>query len=285
MSLHLDTIIKIFSSILYEQKLIFISNELGSLTRLIHTFVCLLYPFTWPHTYVPILPALMLDIIQAPTPYIIGILRSCESYLLTNDDLISQDNSDILIVDIDHDRIRSFVDYLTNESARGSVENLGNVSNSQYTSTAITPNVPCLILPKIFKIELKQEISLLRKNRTSLSLDDCQQRIRDVFMSVFVQSCYNYREYLHDNFDRHAFIQSKQHTIELFLEWFTQTQIFQLFIREKLDTIGSYEFPITFDVACKRFSQSLNKPVPQRITVKSVKRKSATRANKHDHRF
>src|ERR1700722_17516316 len=78
---YLDTIIKIFSSILYEQKLIFIGNDLGPLTRLINTFICLLYPFSWPHTYIPVLPALMLDIIQAPTPYIIGILRSCEYYL------------------------------------------------------------------------------------------------------------------------------------------------------------------------------------------------------------
>ncbi|CAF4167447.1 unnamed protein product, partial [Rotaria magnacalcarata] len=107
-----------------EQKLIFISNELGTLTRLINTFICLLYPFSWPHTYIPILPALMLDIIQAPTPYIIGILRSCESYLSRNDEFLSQDNSDILIVDIDHDRIRSLNDYLSNQSYRGSAENL-----------------------------------------------------------------------------------------------------------------------------------------------------------------
>src|ERR1700733_12626882 len=90
---YLDTIIKIFSSILYEQKIIFIGNELGPLTRLINTFISLLYPFSWPHTYIPILPALMLDIIQAPTPYIIGILRSCEHYLSGNDDFLSQDNS------------------------------------------------------------------------------------------------------------------------------------------------------------------------------------------------
>ncbi|CAF4355900.1 unnamed protein product, partial [Rotaria magnacalcarata] len=58
----------------------------------------------------------MLDIVQAPTPYIIGILRSYESYLSGNDDFLSQDNSDILIVDIDHDRIRSIDDYRMNNS-------------------------------------------------------------------------------------------------------------------------------------------------------------------------
>ena len=279
LSIHLDTIIKIFSSILYEQKLIFIGNDLGPLTRLINTFVCLLYPFSWPHTYVPILPALMLDIIQAPTPYIIGILRSCESYLTANDDLLSQDNSDILIVDIDHDRVRSLNDYISNDSFRGSMENLTSLPLSSHQAARFQ------ILPKIFKIELKQEISLLRKAKSSLSLDDCQQRLRDVFMSIFVQSCYNYRDYLDENFDRDAFIQSKQHTIELFLEWFTRTQIFELYVRLKLDRSLSHAFAITFDLACERYSKSIQKQIPQRITAKSVKRKSATRANKMDHRF
>ncbi|CAF1514459.1 unnamed protein product, partial [Adineta steineri] len=281
LSLSTETIIKIFSSILYEQKIIFIGNELGTLTRLINTFICLLYPFSWPHTYVPILPALMLDIIQAPTPYIIGILRSCESYLSGNEDLLSQDNSDIIIIDIDHDRIRSINDYLTGNTHRSSMDNLHNLPSTYTEST------PLQILPKIFKIELKQEISLLRKTRSSLSLDDCQQRLRDVFMSIFVQSCYNYRDYYYNkNFQREDFIQSKQHTIELFLEWFTRTQIFELFIRHKFETNhSSNQFAITFDFACEKYGQTLNKQTSQRITAKSVKRKSATRANKQEIRF
>ncbi|CAF3829423.1 unnamed protein product [Rotaria sp. Silwood1] len=280
LSLSTETIIKIFSSILYEQKIIFIGNELGPLTRLINTFICLLYPFSWPHTYVPILPALMLDVIQAPTPYIIGILRSCESYLTTNDDFLLQDNSDILIVDIDHDRIRSINDYFTNNSYRSSIENLHNFPLTHIETTRFQ------ILPKIFKIELKQEISSLRKTRLSLSLDECQQRLHNVFMSIFVQSCYNYKDYYNENFFREEFLQSKQHTIELFLEWFTRTQIFELFIRQKFENNNSNQYAITFDLACDKYAKTLNKQMtPQRITVKSVKRKSATRANKQENRF
>ncbi|UJR22631.1 hypothetical protein I4U23_025672 [Adineta vaga] len=273
LNLSTDTIIKIFSSILYEQKIIFIGDELGSLTRLINTFICLLYPFSWPHTYVPILPPLMLDVLQAPTPYIIGILRSCEHYLSENDEFLSQDNSDILIVDIDHDHIYSINDYLPNESLRGSTDNLHH-SIFQYQ-----------ILPKIFKVELKQEISSLRKNRQNLSLDECQQRLRNVFMSIFVQSCYNYKDYLKQSFDIDHFIQSKPHTIELFLEWFTRTQIFELFIRQKIESNIHNPFAVTFDLACEKYRRTLNKQAPQRITVKSVKRKAAIRANKHDQRL
>ncbi|CAF2969239.1 unnamed protein product, partial [Rotaria sp. Silwood2] len=271
------TIIKIFSSILYEQKLIFISNELGSLTRLINTFICLLYPFAWPHTYIPILPALMLDIIQAPTPYIIGILRSCEHYLSRNDEFLSQDNSDIFIVDIDHDRIRSLNDYLLNESYRSTIDNLNNNNNNSVLQFQI--------LPKIFKIKLKKEISLLRKNKLNLSIDECQQRLQNVFMSIFVESCYNYKDYLKQTFNIDHFVQSKQHTMELFLEWFTRTQIFELFIRKKIDLNIQNSFAITFDLACEKYHRTLKKPTSQRMTVKSVKRKAAIRANKQDNRL
>jgi len=38
-----------------------------------------LYPFTWQHTLISVLPSQMVsiaDFIQAPTPYIIGLLKS-----------------------------------------------------------------------------------------------------------------------------------------------------------------------------------------------------------------
>jgi hypothetical protein len=215
----------------------------------------------------------MLDVLQAPTPYIIGILRSCEHYLAENEEFLSQDNSDILIVDIDHDQIYSINDYLPNESSRGSLDNFHHPS-AQYQ-----------ILPKIFKVELKQEISFLRKNRQTLSLDDCQQRLRNVFMSIFVQSCYNYKDHLKHSFDVEQFIQSKQHTIELFLEWFTRTQIFELFIGQKVACNAQNQFAVTFDLACDKYRRTLNKQTSQRITVKSVKRKAAGRTNKQDQRL
>lgn len=264
----LDTIIKIFSSILYEQKLIFIGNELGPLTRLINTFICLLYPFSWPHTYIPILPALMLDIIQAPTPYIIGILRSYEQYLYGNDDLLCQDNSDIIIIDIDYDRIRSINDYLSSDQPNTNTNTTTHNNMFQYQ-----------ILPKLFKNEIKQEISLLRKNQLNFSIDECQERLQNLFMSIFIQSCYNYKDYFNHKYDIKNFIQSKNHHIELFLEWFTCTQIFQLFIRQKFDFNQENQFAITFDLACEKYRRTLNKQITQRITVKSIKRKAAIKTN------
>lgn len=35
-----------------------------------------LYPFTWQHTYIPVLPPSMIDIVCSPTPFLIGLLSS-----------------------------------------------------------------------------------------------------------------------------------------------------------------------------------------------------------------
>lgn len=48
----------------------------STLSKCGHAAVATLYPFTWQHTYVPVLPASMIDIVCSPTPFLIGIL-SC----------------------------------------------------------------------------------------------------------------------------------------------------------------------------------------------------------------
>ena len=36
----------------------------------------LLYPFAWPHVYVPILPPNLENFLDAPVPYFMGLIRS-----------------------------------------------------------------------------------------------------------------------------------------------------------------------------------------------------------------
>lgn len=38
--------------------------------------VAAIYPFAWQHTYIPVLPPAMIDIVCSPTPFLIGLLTS-----------------------------------------------------------------------------------------------------------------------------------------------------------------------------------------------------------------
>lgn len=47
----------------------------SKLSACVDALQSILFPFVWQHTFIPVLPSNMLDICQAPTPYIIGVLK------------------------------------------------------------------------------------------------------------------------------------------------------------------------------------------------------------------
>ncbi|XP_045673069.1 DENN domain-containing protein 2C isoform X2 [Phyllostomus hastatus] len=67
-------LVRVCASLLLERRVIFVANSLSTLSKCGHAVVATLYPFTWQHTYIPVLPASMIDIVCSPTPFLIGIL-------------------------------------------------------------------------------------------------------------------------------------------------------------------------------------------------------------------
>ncbi len=43
------------------------------LTYAAETITSLMFPFAWHHIYIPILPSDLLDYLEAPTPFLIGV--------------------------------------------------------------------------------------------------------------------------------------------------------------------------------------------------------------------
>ncbi|CAB1316989.1 unnamed protein product, partial [Coregonus sp. 'balchen'] len=74
--LSLRLLLRVFGSLLLERRVIFTADKLSTLSQCCHAVVALLYPFTWQHTYIPVLPPAMLDIVCTPTPFIVGLLSS-----------------------------------------------------------------------------------------------------------------------------------------------------------------------------------------------------------------
>ncbi|XP_061623370.1 DENN domain-containing protein 2C isoform X1 [Phyllopteryx taeniolatus] len=72
--LSVGKLLKVFASLLLERRVIFVAEKLSALSRCGHAALALLYPFTWQHTFVPVLPTSMLDISCSPTPFLIGVL-------------------------------------------------------------------------------------------------------------------------------------------------------------------------------------------------------------------
>ncbi|XP_046525629.1 DENN domain-containing protein 2A isoform X1 [Equus quagga] len=75
-SLSVRHLLCVFASLLLERRVIFIADKLSTLSKCCHAMVAVIYPFTWQHTYIPVLPPAMIDIVCSPTPFLIGLLTS-----------------------------------------------------------------------------------------------------------------------------------------------------------------------------------------------------------------
>lgn len=53
-----------------------VSAIISTLSSCMLAVVALLYPFSWQHTFIPVLPGSMLDIVCCPTPFLVGLLSS-----------------------------------------------------------------------------------------------------------------------------------------------------------------------------------------------------------------
>ena len=63
----------LLAAVLEERRVLITGDDLDLVTGCIHALTSLLYPFTWHHPFVPVLPPTMLDAICSPTPFIMGI--------------------------------------------------------------------------------------------------------------------------------------------------------------------------------------------------------------------
>ena len=71
--LQLDGIIEIYTALLLERKVLMVSKHKALLTQVINCFLSFMFPFQWKHPLIPILPLTMIETLDAPFPYFIGI--------------------------------------------------------------------------------------------------------------------------------------------------------------------------------------------------------------------
>ena len=94
----IDGLIEIFHSILLERKIIILGAYMEQICDTIDSLVCILSPFAWQHTLIPLLPSSLIHILEAPTPYIIGMQDNDKFDLSVMEDL-----EDVMIVDLDYE--------------------------------------------------------------------------------------------------------------------------------------------------------------------------------------
>jgi DENN (AEX-3) domain/uDENN domain len=95
--LSMNNLLSIYVALFCERRMVICSQYIHLLTPICEVLCALLFPFRWVVNYIPILPASMIEIIGAPTPYLIGWNGSISEARLYS--------SDTVFVDVDNDRV------------------------------------------------------------------------------------------------------------------------------------------------------------------------------------
>lgn len=209
--LPVDILLQVFASILLERKLILCSRHLSVLSSCLSTIVALLYPFEWQHTFITVLPAILIDVVDAPTPYIIGILSSLrpllDDYRLTEVLIVDLDTGTLIAKLGDESRI---IPKKIQRALCAAINEDAEASSSQCVNTAFIPRAS-------------------------------DATVAEAFMRMFVETCGHYDNYITTQqdgekiFQRELFVKVvTSRSIRMFLEWFTLTQMFEVFITDKL---------------------------------------------------
>ncbi|KAI3381034.1 hypothetical protein SNEBB_004842 [Seison nebaliae] len=94
--LGVKNIIRIFSYLLNERRLLFVSHRPDIYTGCAYAAIKLLYPLEWSGLFIPLLPYNLIRFISAPMPYVIGTHISFYNELKRKEDL-----SDVVVINCD----------------------------------------------------------------------------------------------------------------------------------------------------------------------------------------
>jgi hypothetical protein len=98
-ALSLNNIVTLLEYVLAESRIILLSSHTSMLHLASAAITSLIYPLKWAGVFIPILPARLIQALEAPCPYIVGIERRYENLEFPDDDFV--------LVDLDQDTIES----------------------------------------------------------------------------------------------------------------------------------------------------------------------------------
>ncbi|XP_075878144.1 DENN domain-containing protein 2B isoform X2 [Nelusetta ayraudi] len=204
-------VIRVFASLLLERRVIFVADKLSTLSSCMHAVVALLYPFSWQHTFIPVLPGSMLDIVCCPTPFLVGLLSSSLPKLK------ELPVEEALMVDLGTDR---FIRQMDDEAS---------------------------LLPRKLQAALEQALEqrtdIINQDSDSESDEEynsLNSLVSEAFIRFFLESMGHYSLFITQNergervFQREAFRKSvASKSIRRFLGVFMESQMFAGFIQDR----------------------------------------------------
>ncbi|XP_060531604.1 DENN domain-containing protein 5B [Cylas formicarius] len=97
--LGVDIVVQLFTCLLLENQVLLRSTDCQKLMIVAEGMTALLFPFNWPHVYVPVLPAALHHFLDAPVPFLMGLNASSENIKVASE-------ASLCYVDIDKCKVQ-----------------------------------------------------------------------------------------------------------------------------------------------------------------------------------
>ena len=59
----------------------------STLSQVLHAVAALLSPFAWQHTFISTVPTVLMEVLMAPTPYLLGVHKNTMDGVFDKDDV------------------------------------------------------------------------------------------------------------------------------------------------------------------------------------------------------
>ncbi|KAF5302317.1 hypothetical protein FQA39_LY10356 [Lamprigera yunnana] len=97
--LGVDIVLQLFTCLLLENQVLLRSADCQKLMIVAEGITSLLFPFSWPHVYVPILPASLEHFLDAPVPFVMGLYAASDNIKMASE-------ASLCFVDIDKCKVQ-----------------------------------------------------------------------------------------------------------------------------------------------------------------------------------
>ena len=196
----IDTMLAVFAAMLHERRIMITSSKLYRLTACVQAANSLIYPMSWQHLYIPILPKHLVDYLTAPMPYLVGV--PIPLFKRVRPDEIGE----VVVVNVDTNAVITPFDDLST-LPKEVVTNFKRALRSHRD----------LLGDAVARAFLQAIVHLIGGYKDALRLGEGQKRI---------------------SFEESVFITSRSSGLKPFLTSMLELQIFRQFVEERLQMLN-----------------------------------------------
>jgi len=271
--LDVDNILLLWNALIMEHKILLVSSQHSILTISAEILTSLLFPMRWCHLYVPLLPRFICPMLDAPVPYLCGVIREnwlyAQQFVCRETIIVDLDRNTVAVGDMTPEfvapptkkwgKLKEAIDITAGHlfyKARGQEKEYSKVINgrqlNQKRALAILQNKGSLrwkeklhSFDHAFNLAYTPTSENLLNDAASDSHQSQWDKVQEAFLRFFVALLKDYRKFLSPpegnspgNFDKEDFITSQKSENQPFLWELCETQQFEDYLTKRLYSPG-----------------------------------------------